>query len=432
MTKISLPIGDNSNNPDATFSNESNTTDLNLGGKKDDTTGDDKPGDPPANDQTPATLPNEGGDKGADKGDTTKPTNLPDLTEGQVLEVDGVDFTIAADGSAKDASGKILTTAEVKELLANAQQQQGNPNEEILDITSLQEAVGITIKDEKGKPVTYANDKTGLTQYITDAAEVRANELVNDKYRQFFEQNPDIYQAYVQKLKTGSIDGFTTQPQWKQFDTNAASEQELEQLITAHRKAIGDDADTTADIIASAKAKQNLAGYAEKAKAYFVAKEEADAKLVQETEAAQKAKETKELNEYWNKIDNTVKTGKLKIEGNEFTIPETIRVKDDSGKVLTYTKNDFLAYIKDVKTFTVEGNKVKLTQHQYDLWQQSQKRTPAHDVLDAFKTFVKDDMSQLINRTINDREVKKIVIKTSAKPSSNANGQGNKIKLPIQ
>ena len=59
-----------------------------------------------------------------------------------------------------------------------------------------------------GKPKSYANTIEGFRERESDIAASAASEARKTVLSKFFEQHPDLYQAYEYKSRTGTIDGF--------------------------------------------------------------------------------------------------------------------------------------------------------------------------------------------------------------------------------
>ena len=407
MDKLILPVG-------------SDTPELGNNPKPD--------GDPanPTNPNPPNPDPVGLNPKPDDNPDSSASGTDGDLAEGDIIEIDGTSLTIDKDGNAIDDKGTVVKT---KADLASLSATDDNADD-LSDWEDVRAEINYLPLDEEGKPIEYTKDKAGLIRYVMDTANQLAAKKQQEYLDNFFNENKDLYKAYIHKLKTGSIDGFQVDLNWEDFDIANAAENELESLYTAYRKALGDDAETISELLTSAKTNKTLAKKAEAAKQYFVDKQTSDQKAANDAIAAKQKAEKEANDKYVKSVQDTITAGKVVIGDSEFTIPEVIRVQKD-GVVKQYSRNDFVNYLFTPKTFTVNNQKVQATQYQYDQYVESTKRNHNHDVLDAFKTFVGGDISQLIQRAVNDakhKEVKRRFVTGSKQTPGNT---GNKIKLPI-
>lgn len=390
-----------------------------------------KPDGDPAKITPPGTDPvdtNPTPDNGNDPIDPNPDTDGGDiLNEGDIIEIDGTSLTIDKDGNAIDDKGTVVKT---KADLASLSAATDDNTDDLSDWEDVRAEINYLPLDEQGKPIEYTKDKAGLIRYVMDTANQLAAKKQQEYLDNFFNENKDLHKAYIHKLKTGSIEGFQVDLNWEDFDIANAAENELESLFTAYRKALGDDAETISELLTSAKTNKTLAKKAEVAKQYFVDKQTSDQKAANDAIAAKQKAEKEANDKYVKSVQDTITTGKVVIGNSEFTIPEVIRVQKD-GVVKQYSRNDFVNYLFTPKTFTVNNQKVQATQYQYDQYVESTKRNHNHDVLDAFKTFVGGDISQLIQRAVNDAKHKEVKRRFVTGNKQTPGNTGNKIKLPI-
>lgn len=351
-----------------------------------------------------------------------------DLIEGEIVEIDGVDYTIDKEGNAVSADGSKKTKSELTSLTSVV------PDSSISsDFTwdDIRAELGVQPTDENGTPIEYTNDREGLKKYTLDSFKQYRVAIENDILTNFFEDNKDIHQAYIHKIRTGSIEDFNAQPDWNDFDITNANEQELEQIYRAYRKSIGDDNDTIEDLVSVAKTNKNLAIKAAAGKEYFVRRQEQEKAEADKIEQTTRRKEEDDAKAYWTNVKNTIDAGKVKIDDVELTIPEVIKVTK-GGTVKQYSKSDFYKYLTVPKTFEVNKQKVNATQYQYDKFLEDNARTHNHDVLDAFKTFVGGDLKQLIQRAVDTNKVNEVKRRLTSKAQNSHSGGGGTLILPIK
>ncbi len=75
-----------------------------------------------------------------------------------------------------------------------------------------------------------------------------------------------------------------------------------------------------------------------------------------------------------------------------------------------------------------------MTQHDYDELLEDTKRTPHHDLFEAFRRFTKYDDSQIISANANSNIVKQVIKLTTktAGGGSGTSGKTGKIVLPVK
>jgi len=356
------------------------------------------------------------------------PVESTDFTSGEIVEIDGVEYTIDDEGNAVGTKKKKKTKAELATLSTVADTASTDTFGSWDDIRS---ELGYQPVDEQGNPIEYTKDKEGLKKYTIDSFRQYRQSIENDVLTNFFNTHKDLHQAYVHKVRTGTIEDFNAQPVWEDFDLAGATEQELEQLYRSYRHSLGDDKDTIEELVAAAKTNKNLAVKATTAKDHFVKlqkNEQTEAKKIQD-EAERK--EANDVKEYWNKVKGTIDAGKVVVNNNELVIPEVIKVTKN-GTVKQYSRADFYNYLTAPKSFEVNKQKVQATQYQYDKYLEDNARTHDHDVLDAFKTFVGGDLSQLIKRAIDTNKVNEVKRRLTSKVEGSSTGGGSTLILPVK
>jgi len=337
--------------------------------------------------------------EGAEGGDEGK-TGDEGSTEVDKVLIDEVEYTLDKDGNALKEDGTIHLTKEALDAL------EASSTEESL-ITTVQKHINVIPVDETGKPIEYEDSVAGVAKYNSDVAVIRANQLAKDYIDTFFKKNPNVYGMFLHEQKTGTTEGYQSKVSWKDFDITNATEDDLKTIVQRHRKALGDDDATIKYLIEKHVAEKTLNNYASTLVNSYVTAEEKEATEAQALLKKQEDDAKEENTKYWNKVQAVITSGKVAIGDETVTIPEVLRVKD-KGVVKTYTRNDFYKYLYDQKEFTINNQKHILSQHQYDETMEMMARNENHDILDALKRFLKNDLSQVISTTLKEHEVRKI------------------------
>lgn len=343
-------------------------------------------------------------------------------------EIDGKVYKLDKDGNAVNDDGSVfMDKTKIDEL-----SQQSNGEGGINDIIK---AVNVIISDDKGNPITYENTVDGIANYINDVVNYNRT---NDKKaieQAFFEANPDIYNVYVHKLNTGSIEGFGNYVDWSKFKIEEMDDAALSNIISANLSRKGNDKSQTDYyvklIIADGKLKEQAkVAQQELVEADTDAKERAEAIRV-----ANEADQNAATAAYWDNVTNSIKSGKLTINGETYKLPQVYRIKTAEGKTTTANNDDFLNYITKPLTFEIEGNSYQLTQNQYDIIVENSTKTHENEIWEALRRFVKYDDSQFIKEQVRQETARRIIINTAAdsKRGGDPNQSTNKtLKLPLK
>jgi len=339
-------------------------------------------------------------DDGAGTDDGTGGSASDDNTE--EVEIDGVVYTLDATGNAVAADGSVYMTAEE----INALESPTDDND-IVSISNVKKYVNVVVKDDKGKEVEYEDTPEGIAKYTADVVQLRAKEIADNSVKEFFDNNPEIYQAYLYKDQNGTLEGFNANASWKDFDLSTATSDQLKNVIVNHRRQLGDDEIAIKYFVERLETEKQLETYGKNLIIKYVKEEEQTVTAAQAKIKADEDKRIEENTKYWNKVKSVVTSGKVDLGDKTITIPEVLRVKDQ-GTIKTYSRDDFFKYIYDVKPYQI-GNEIKyFTQNQFELYQQQLAKNENHEIIEALTRFLKDDTSQVITRAINDANVKQV------------------------
>ena len=111
------------------------------------------------------------------------------LSEGDTVNVDGVDYTIDANGNALAADGTVFrTAAELAELIS-----QNGSEPSVLE--QLQTRFGSDFKDENGNPIVFDNNTEGIAAYVDTVIQNRIAEAQTAALNNLFETYPQVEQV---------------------------------------------------------------------------------------------------------------------------------------------------------------------------------------------------------------------------------------------
>lgn len=318
------------------------------------------------------------------------------LSEGDNVEVDGVTYTVNADGALVNEKGEIFKTKEeVAELLKENTTEEINEVPEI-KVADIQKLVGVDVVDEKGKAVAFDNTPEGVAEYINSVIELKKSEfaqaginkliedypIVND-FLNYYIANGNSYEGFGQlKDRSGIVVDDNNESQqeaivreaWKEFGRRGS----VDKYITYLR-----DSGQLADV-----AKEDLA-----------ALQQHDAEIREEnSRAAIKAQQEyeEEVAAYWKNVKSCI--DKREIAG--YKLPETIIIKKN-GKQVSATPNDFFNYVYQVDD---KG----MSQYQRELANESIQDRMQDELLKAWLKYTGKSYDSLVEMAVASKEVKKL------------------------
>jgi len=350
------------------------------------------------------------------------------VDEPESLDIDGVIYKLDADGNAVDDTGKITYTKDQISNFSNTD----DTDEDVDYVGEIMKRVNIPIADESGKPITYDNSVEGITKYIADLKEKVETEVTNSVVDKLFSTYPSLEDAYYYaRSNGGSLEGFKPLPDY----SNVVLSDDVEQhkaLIFAERIAKGDSKEIAQRFVKYSSDEELTKEDAANALKYLSGISEQQKTARREQDKQREQFELEQTNKYLAAINNTLSSKRLKIGDEEIILPEVFRI-NEGGKTKQATIKDFKDYIFTPKQFKVGNEVVKLTQNQYDLMLESQKRDHNHDVLEALRRFLRNDESQLIKGAVAAQKAKEIrKLMTTKKPAKVVAGSGSgKLKLPL-
>lgn len=357
--------------------------------------------------------------KPEDKKDEGNKTETTELEAGTVLEFEGVEYTVDDKGNVVDKEGNIYKKAEeVKEWMSSLDTTDENDLTE-LNINNIQKEVGYDIVDENNNPVEFENSLKGVKAYIEAVKEQETKNIVQGTINKFYNDNPLVKQFVDYVTLTGSPRGFGDIPDRRGIKLDTENKDQHIAIIKMAAQEFGISGINDNYI----KYLETTGGLYDEAKLQLKALQDKDVvvrKQIEEQAAAARLQEEKELNEYFEEVNNVIHSRKL----GQFTLPENITV-ERNGRKLTLNLEDFYRYVSQPAIVDEEsGNKI--TAYQRDLHNQSNKDLLEKELLDAYLMFTGGSYKDLINMIAKEDNVKKLVLKSK----ENKNKNGITIKKP--
>lgn len=346
----------------------------------------------------------------------------------QLIEVDGEQYEIDESGNAvKD--GEVVYT---KEQLDSFEEPSG---ESIVKLEEIFKNTNIVPVDEKGEPIKYEDTPEGISSYVKDVYDIAAKQAIEEYQTSLFTTYPILNDVFDYLSKNnGSLENYTPKQSYRQVEiTDDSDETQLKNIIVSARLQKGDTAEKAERYFKYLKDSNQVL---EEAKSELEYLKDNETKLEESKRVEiqqQQEVQRKEAESYWgiavdekgqlidlNKNDSIygiIKTGELKVDNENYKIPDKIRIKQD-GKIVVKDRNDFFRYIYEPVQIKNGNQTLQMTRYEYDLAIENNNRSIHNDVLDAFKRFVNYDLSQIVKDKVKQEEVKNVIKKISTKKRS--------------
>ena len=333
-----------------------------------------------------------------------------ELNAGDQLEVDGVTYTVAENGDLVDDKGNVFKEAkDVAEWLKSVDVKDEN-DDSPLTISSIQEAVGITVTDENGNAVEFTDDAEGVKSYIDSVISLKSTELQEAAINRLYADNPLLkqFQDYVQV--NGTPRGFGEIPDRSGIKLDKNNEAQLVAVIKIAAQEFGNKSlnDNYINYL------RDSGGLYDEARAQLQALVDKDKEVRKDIEtkaAAQRQKEAEDIQNYWKKVNNIINSRVI----NGYKIPDSF-TKEVNGKKIVVTPNDFFDYISNA-SFEIEDGR-KVTAYQRDLNNLSDDDFVAREMLDAWLMFTGGTYKDLIDMAVKENEVRKLIVKSKQSRSA--------------
>lgn len=384
----------NQNNDDTTHLNGNDTDDITSKNNNDDSNNNNDDDD----------------NSNSNNNDTDDNSSTGELEPGTQLEFDGVTYTVAENGDIVDEAGKVFKEAkDVKEWL-NSVDVDNDDNNNSLSISSIQEALGITVTDSEGKAVEFTDDAAGVKAYVNSVIDLKSNELQEAAINKLYTDNPLLKQFVDYVQVNGTPKGFGEIPDRSTIELSKDNEAQQEAIIRMAAKEFGNKSLNDNYI----KYLKDGGGLYDEAKAQLQALVEKDAAYRSDIEArAEKARKDEEirLENYWKNVNNVINS--RVIAG--YKLPESF-TKEVNGKKVVITPNDFYNYLYKATEEDTDGNKV--SGYQRDLSKLTDEEYLNRELLDAWLMFTGGTYKDLIDMAVKEDKVRQLRIKSKQQRST--------------
>lgn len=335
------------------------------------------------------------------------------LSEGDTINVDGVDYTIDAEGNAIAADGTVFRTAtELAELIA-----QNGSEPSVLN--QLQTRFGSDFKDENGNPIVFDDNEEGIAAYVETVVQSRVKEAQTAAINNLFETYPQVEQVINHLKLNGTLDDFVEIPDRSQITVSKDNEEQQATFIREEWKLSGKKGDVNKfiDYCKNAGILYDTAVESKEAVDSIYESRLAEQKAQVEAKEAAAAAEEKA---YWDNVEKTISKGELL----GYSIPEQIQCNKD-GKKIMLSRKDFLKYVST--PVDSEGN----TAYMLDEAKVDSDARMQDDLLKAFLRFTGGDYASLVGMAVNKQKVLSIrtaAAQTTGKRTVIINSKGNNSK----
>lgn len=347
------------------------------------------------------------------QGDGDSSTGEVTLSEGDTVNVDGVDYTIDANGNAVDADGTVFrTAAELAELIA-----QNGSEPSVLD--QLQTRFGSDFKDEDGNPIVFDNNAEGIAAYVDTVVQSRIVEAQTAALNNLFETYPQVEQVINHLKLNGTLEDFVEIPDRSNITVSKDNEEQQASFIREEWKLSGKKGDVNKfiDYCKNAGILYDTAVESKEAVDSIYESRLAEQKAQVEAKEAAAAAEEKA---YWDNVEKTISKGELL----GYSIPEQIQCNKDGKKVML-SRKDFLKYVST--PVDSEGN----TAYMLDEAKVDSNARMQDDLLKAFLKFTGGNYASLVGMAVNKHKVLSVrtaAAQTTGKRTVIINSKGNNSK----
>lgn len=391
----------------------------------------------PGNEPTPPVKKEEDVDK-------STPSTDPTPTDSPIITVDDVEYKLDKDGNAVKEDGSVFMSKEELDKLSKADEPTPDDNNEPIEATiaDLEKLSGIEIRDTSGSKVEFDLTLESLAKREKAIKDLGVKEGTSKALDNFFKENPDIYRALAHKQKTGSLDGFTTQPIYKSMQVDTNNEEQLINLIVEAEVKKGSSPERARSIAKYFKAENQLAKEGQDAHKFLVSLEDKEIQSYEQIKQQNyKQAIEQEAKLYGTYYDESGKEVVVDTEGSfynkivtkgqfgNFVIPEGgIKLKAKDGSIKTLSRRDIFDYV--AKPVTENG----LSQAQVD--EMNRLKNTDNLLSQWIGNLTGNDFSQLIERKILEEKSKVIKARLSTKsttktPSTPSTGN-LKLKVPVK
>lgn len=326
------------------------------------------------------------------------------LESGTEIEFDGAIYTVNDNGDLIDDKGEIFKKANEVEAWLEENGADADADEEPLSLQSIQDAIGIEVTDNNGKPVEFTEDADGVKQYIDSVISLRSSEIQQGAINKLFADAPLLKEFIDYVQLTGSPRGFGEIPDRSGIQLDKDNTMQLEAVIRMAAKEFG-NASLNDSYIKYLKDSGALYDEAKNQLQALVGKDKAYKEQIKQQAEAARQQEQEELNQYWQGVSDAIKN---RVIGG-YKLPETF-VREINGQRITFTPDDFYKYVAEAREVDEEGT--RMTGYQRDLNRLSNEEALSKELLDAWLMFTGGSYKDLVDMAVKEEKVRRLVIKS--------------------
>ena len=333
-----------------------------------------------------------------------------ELSEGDTIEVDGITYTVDASGNLVDDKGNIFKEAkDIADWLKTVDIEDNKDDSKNISISSIQEALGITVTDAEGKNIEFTDDAAGVKAYVDAVIDLKSKDIQEATVNKLYADNPLLKQFVDYVQLTGTAKGFGDIPDRSGIRLDKENTEQLKAVILMAAREFGNKS-LNENYINYLK---DSGGLYDEAKAQLQALVEKDAAIRKDIETraqAQRDADAKSVSDYWKKVNNVIDS--RIIAG--YKLPESF-TKEVNGQKVIITPNDFYNYLSKATETDTDGNKV--TGYQRDLNKLTDDEYLNRELLDAWLMFTGGTYKDLITMAVNEDKVRQLRVKSKEQRS---------------
>ena len=349
-----------------------------------------------------------------------------ELSEGDTIEVDGITYTVDASGNLVDDKGNIFKEAkDIADWLKTVDIEDNKDDSKNISISSIQEALGITVTDAEGKNIEFTDDAAGVKAYVDAVIDLKSKDIQEATVNKLYADNPLLKQFVDYVQLTGTAKGFGDIPDRSGIRLDKENTEQLKAVILMAAREFGNKS-LNENYINYLK---DSGGLYDEAKAQLQALVEKDAAIRKDIETRAKAQrdaDAKSVSDYWKKVNNVIDS--RIIAG--YKLPESF-TKEVNGQKVIITPNDFYNYLSKATETDTDGNKV--TGYQRDLNKLTDDEYLNRELLDAWLMFTGGTYKELIAMAVNEDKVRQLRVKSKEQRSTKTvkviKKQGGKVDM---
>ena len=344
------------------------------------------------------------------KEDNNNISSTGELSEGDTIEVDGITYTVDTSGNLVDDKGNIFKAAkDIANWLKTVDIEDNKDDSKNISISSIQEALGITVTDAEGKNIEFTDDAAGVKAYVDAVIDLKSKDIQEATVNKLYADNPLLKQFVDYVQLTGTAKGFGDIPDRSGIRLDKENTEQLKAVILMAAKEFGNKS-LNENYINYLK---DSGGLYDEAKAQLQALVEKDAAIRKDIETraqAQRDADAKSVSDYWKKVNNVIDS--RIIAG--YKLPESF-TKEVNGQKVIITPNDFYNYLSKATETDTDGNKV--TGYQRDLNKLTDDEYLNRELLDAWLMFTGGTYKDLITMAVNEDKVRQLRVKSKEQRS---------------